>query len=122
MCQLDWLTGSNANSKEISMRPNDSNDIKNHNLFQSFNMAGFMSLSRFSSLFLSKHHKKPSTDESAYRQVIGSGDLCLYTASFHYAFKEPLLKSHAIIARKEMYHIFLARRCNVFARKEMHSA
>lgn len=122
ICQLDWLTGRNVNAKEISMRPNDSNDIKNHSLFQSFNMARFMSLSRFGSLFLSKRHKKPSIDESLYGKVIGSGDPCLYAGSFHYAFSKTLLKSHAITARKEMYHIFLARRCTVCARKEMHGA
>jgi len=122
ICQLDWLTGRNVNAKEISMRPNDSNDIKNHSLFQSFNMARFMSLSRFGSLFLSKRHKKPSIDESLYGKVIGSGDPCLYAGSFHYAFSKTLLKSHAITARKEMYHIFLARRCTVCARKETHGA
>lgn len=53
-------------------------------------------------------------------KVIGSGDLHVYTGSFHYAFKEPLIKIHTIFVSKEMHHIFLAKRYTIFVCKEMH--
>lgn len=77
------------------MSLNDSNDIKKtqqqHILYESVSLTGFMTLSRSISLLLSKHHKKPSTDKSVCREVIGSDDPCVYTGSFYYAFKEPLI-------------------------------
>lgn len=94
------------------MSLNDSNDIKNtaatHPVLKLQPGRGYKFIMLQLSLFLSKHHKKPSTDEQVYRKVIGSGDLCVYTGSFYYAFKESLIRSHAIIASKEMCHIFLA--------------
>lgn len=104
------------------MSSNDSNDIKNtaatHPVLKLQPGRGYKFIMLQLSLFLSKHHKKPSTDESVYRKVIGSGHLCVYTGSFCYAFKESLIKSHAIIASKEMCHIFLAKRYIVFVGKE----
>lgn len=61
------LTGSNINVKEISMSLNDSNDIKNtaatHPVLKLQPGRGYKFIMFQLSLFLSKHHKKPSTDE-----------------------------------------------------------
>lgn len=115
------LTGSNINVKEISMSLNDSNDIKNtaatHPVLKLQPGRGYKFIMLQLCLFLSNHHKKPSTDELVYRKVIGSGDLCVYTGSFCYAFKESLIRSHAIIASKEMCHIFLANISYLLAKK-----
>lgn len=52
-------------------------------------------------------------------KVIVSGDLCVYTGSFHYAFKEPLIKICTIFVSKEMHHIFLAKGYTTIVLKEM---
>jgi len=53
-------------------------------------------------------------------KVIGSGDLCVYTGSFYYAFKEPLIKIQTIFLGKEIHHIFLTKRYTIFVHKETH--
>lgn len=52
-------------------------------------------------------------------KVIDSGDLHVYTGSFYYTFKEPLIKIHTIFVSKEMHHIFLAKGYTTFVRKEV---
>lgn len=41
----------------------------------------------------------------------------MYTGPFYYAFKEPLTKSHTIFISREMHHIFLAKKYNLFVQK-----
>lgn len=41
----------------------------------------------------------------------------MYTGSFYYAFKEPLIKSHTIFVGREMHHIFLAKKYTLFVQK-----
>lgn len=70
-----------------------------------------MSLSRFGSLCFQASTIKSLQPMNQYAEkVMGSGDLCVYTGSFYYLCKEPVVNIHTILVSIEMHHIFLAKR------------